>query len=314
MKRVKFIYNPSSGENLVASSLDEVVRLYQEKGYSIVPYRLNFKADPDEMISDIDDTYHHVLIAGGDGTVNYVVNRLKRRGLDIPIAVVPAGTANDFATILGIPADIIKAVRMILDGEIRPIDLGRVNDEYFVNVFSCGLFTDVSQKTPTVIKNTFGKLAYYVNGLTELTRFRKMHIKLESDGGGYEGGSIIFFVFNGRTAGNLKIAYKSEIDDGLLDVLVIKGDNPLETVQTIMHYMPLIGGQKKYPTGIVHIQCSRLTAHCDSDETTDIDGQKGPGFPLEITCEKGGLRVLCPRTEAPAKRGRKTPRDSGGER
>ena len=226
------------------------------------------------------------------GAVIYVVNLLKRRNLDLPVAVLPTGTANDFANTLGVPSDIEKACRRILGGEIRRVDLGRANDEYFVNVFSCGLFTDVSQKTPTILKNTFGKLAYYFGGLGELPNFRKMHISIESDGGNYEGPSLIFFVFNGRTAGQMRFAYLSEIDDGLLDVIVIKGDRPIETVRTIFHFIKR--NTKDYPAGIVHFKSRDILLHSYNEETTDIDGQPGPRFPVRIACEPGALRVICP--------------------
>lgn len=102
------------------------------------------------------------------------------------------------------------------------MDLGRANGRYFANVFSCGLFTDVSQKTPTAWKNNLGKIAYYINGIGDLPRFRKMELSITSDGGDFRGNAIIFFVFNGRTAGTLPLAYLSEGDDGLLDILVLK--------------------------------------------------------------------------------------------
>ena len=95
-------------------------------------------------------------------------------GLNLPVAVLPAGTANDFATLLGMPTDIEEACRAILAGRIHAMDLGRANGRYFANVFSCGLFTDVSQKTPTAWKNNLGKIAYYINGIGDLPRFRKM--------------------------------------------------------------------------------------------------------------------------------------------
>ncbi|MCD7970835.1 MAG: YegS/Rv2252/BmrU family lipid kinase [Alistipes sp.] len=300
MQKVKFIYNPSSGENLVAEHLDSIIDLYQRYGYMLVPHRLDFIADTAEAMRDIDGSYHHALVAGGDGTVNYMVNLFKSLGIDIPLGILPAGTANDFATVLGLPprTGILEACRLLLDGRITPIDVGKVNGQYFVNVFSCGLFTDISQKTPTLMKNTFGKLAYYVGGVGELSRFRKLKISLDCDGGSYEGDCFIFFVFNGHTAGNLKIAYLSEIDDGLLDVLIVKGGGPIQTIQTLLHYLPLTGRHKKYPQGIEHFRCSRLTADSATDETTDIDGQPGPSFPLEIECEKGGLRVIIPRKSA----------------
>ncbi|MCC8035055.1 MAG: YegS/Rv2252/BmrU family lipid kinase [Rikenellaceae bacterium] len=297
MKKVKFIYNPSSGENLIGEQLDRIIGLYQSRGYILVPHRLDFLSDTARALADIDRTYHHVLVAGGDGTVNYVVDLLKREGMDIPLGVLPAGTANDFATALGISPrmELVETCETILDGNITPIDIGKVNDRYFVNVFSCGLLTDISQKTPTAMKNTFGRLAYYVGGLGELTRYRKIHVSIESDGGAYDGDCLMFLVFNGRTAGSLKIAYLSEIDDGLLDVIIIKGDSTIQTIQTLLHYLPLTGKHTQYPAGIEHFRCSRLTATCTSEETTDIDGQPGPGFPLDIECDKGGLRVLIPR-------------------
>lgn len=296
-KKVQFIYNPSSGETKVADYLDDIIAIYQERGYSLIPYRLKFDRDPEEILAGLNRSYHHILIAGGDGTVNYVVNLLKERGLDIPVAVLPAGTANDFAAMLGLSTNILKACKSLLDGEIKRVDLGCVNGRYFVNVFSCGLFTDISQKTPTILKNTLGRLAYYLGGIGELTHLRRIKLQLDGDGGSFKGDCIIFFAFNGRTAGKLKLAYLSEIDDGLLDVLIIKGENPIETMQTLMHYLSpgAVSRRKNYPPGIVHLRCSRLTATCTNCGSTDIDGQEGPEFPIEITCEQGALRILMPK-------------------
>ncbi len=315
MKKVRFIYNPTSGETIITEWLDKIIAIYQEKGYSLHPYRLAFGDDEAERIFEgVDESYHHLLIAGGDGTINYVVNFMKQRGLDIPVAVLPTGTANDFAHILGVPADLDKACRRILSGQEQRVDLGKANDEYFVNVFSCGLFTDVSQKTPTVLKNTFGKLAYYVGGLGELPNFRKMYVSIETEVGKYEGSSLIFFVFNGRTAGQMRFAYLSEIDDGLLDVLVVKGDSPIETIRTIFHFIrrntALRSLSGNYPPGVVHIQARDIRINSYNDENTDIDGQAGPRFPVHITCEAGALRVIRPRGKSQSVRTKNEHADS----
>ena len=308
-KKVRFIYNPSSGETRITDYLDGIIDLYQREGYTIVPYRLTFDDAPEAMIEGLNRSYHHVLIAGGDGTVNYVVNTLKANDIDIPVAVLPAGTANDFSSMLGIrQTNILNVCKSLIDGQIKRIDLGLVNGRYFVNVFSCGLFTDVSQKTPTILKNTLGKIAYYLGGIGELANFHKMKLHVDGDGGVFEGDCIIFLVFNGRTAGKIKIAYLSEIDDGLLDVLVFKGDTPRETMQTFMHYLsPTVASRRKrYPAGIEHFRCSRLHAECVGCDATDIDGQEGPAFPIEMTCEKGALRVLVPQPKSSSKGSRKS--------
>ncbi len=300
MERVLFIYNPASGEGVIPELLDQMVAMHQKYGYMLEPYRLDFSdRQYGQIVSMLEGKIRHVMVAGGDGTVNYVVNLLKDSGVDIPLAVLPAGTANDFANVLGMPSSPLRACEKILAGEVKQIDLGMVNGRYFVNVFSCGLFTDVSQKTPTIFKNTFGKLAYYVGGLGEMAKFRKMHLEIRSDGGNFEGPSLIFFVFNGRTAGNLRRAYLSEVDDGLLDVLVIRGENPAEALSTVFRY--LSSNRKRYPAGVTHLRCSRLTAVSATPEATDIDGQAGPPFPLDIVCCKGALRVIVPKPK-PKKR------------
>ena len=159
-------------------------------------------------------------------------------------------------------------------------------------MFSCGLFTDVSQKTPTILKNTFGKLAYYFGGLGEIPNFRKMHISIETPNESYDGSSLIFFVFNGRTAGQMRFAYMAEPDDGLLDVIVIKGDRSIETIRTIFHFIKRNTGS--YPPGVVYFKSDDITVNSYNDESTDIDGQQGPSFPIHITCEKGALRIIVP--------------------
>lgn len=295
MEKVKFLYNPDSGDNRIVYMLNNVISIYQEYGYVIVPHILTFNKKDDEFLSDEPEKYHHVLIAGGDGTINYVVNILKDNDINTPIAVLPTGTANDFAKLLNIPSDIDTACRKILSGEFRDVDLGQANGRYFVNVFSSGLFTDISQKTPTIMKNTFGKLAYYFSSLGELPNFRKIHLRVTADGKEiYDGSSLIFFVFNGKTAGNLRLAYLSDIEDGLLDILIVRAENINGAIKTVFHYMSR-NTRRKYPKDIIHVQGKEIEITSQDAETTDIDGQPGPSFPVRMTCHEKSLKILCPK-------------------
>ena len=294
MQKVRFIYNPKSGETVISEWLDHIIEIYQGHGYTVVPYRLCFgDTEETDMFDGVDQSYHHALIAGGDGTVNYVVNVMKRRGLDVPVAVLPTGTANDFAHVLGVPSDLAKACRRILNGEIRTMDLGRANDEYFVNVFSCGLFTDVSQKTPTILKNTFGKLAYYFGGLGELPNFRKMHISIESAHGNYEGSSLIFFVFNGRTAGQMRFAYLSEPDDGLLDVLLVRDVSRATMLRVIGKYKA--GHYAQLPELIRHFRCRRVHIRCDRESEINLEGELMMSRDVTFEIAPQSIRFFYPR-------------------
>lgn len=292
MRKVKFIYNPFSGEKEILKYLDYLIYSYQKKSFTVIPYRLGFDRDISEAFADIDDTFDHILISGGDGTVNEVVNGMKKLNIDLPIGVIPAGTANDFAHLIGMPQSIRYSIDAILNSEISLVDLGKANDKYFVNIFSCGLFTDVSQKTPTEYKNTFGKLAYYFTGIKELPKFKTLDLSIKSKNFNYEGSSILFFVFNGRTAGNLEVAHDSTVDDGYLDVIIIPADNILEKLSILPHL--LNKNNTSYPKGIIHFKTDEIEIDVknSNEYTTDIDGEQGPKFPIKITCEKNSLKVL----------------------
>lgn len=291
MKKVKFIYNPFSGEAVITKNLDTIIGKYQTKGYTIVPFRISTEQSLEDAFLDIDSSYHHILGAGGDGTINQIINIMKKKNLDIPLAILPVGTANDFAKYIGMPADIGSACDKILAGKIQEIDLGKANDKYFINVFSFGLFTDVSHKTPTHLKNTIGKLAYYLNGIKELPSFKKLDIKVTSDEFFYEGNALIFFTFNGRTAGNINISYKSEINDGLLDVIIVKGENIRSTLFSLLAFLKLEHLEK--PKDIIHFTTSDFTVeYSDSSLESDIDGEVGPTSPIHISCIENGLKMI----------------------
>lgn len=243
-----------------------------------------------EAFKDIDKTYKYILIAGGDGTVDTAVNHMKRLNINIPIAILPVGTANDFAKFIGMPENIEKACEQIINSVPKKLDLGKVNDKYFINVASTGLFTDVSQKTDVNLKNTIGKLAYYLKGLEQLTNLRKLKVKVKSENAVFDGNMYLILIFNGQTAGNLKFAYKAEIDDGLLDIIIIKAGMIKDTIALFIKM--LRGDHLENASGLLYFKSNKIEIYCDEGIVTDIDGERGPDFPLMVECIKGGLEVL----------------------
>ncbi len=291
MKKVKFIYNPFSGDKQILNYLDYIIAAYQQKNLLIIPYRLSFSVKLELAFDDIDETYDHVLISGGDGTVNQVVNIMKERSIDIPIGVIPAGTANDFAHLIGMPRNIRYAVDMILHSDVKTIDLGYVNGKYFINVFSCGLFTDVSQKTPTEYKNTFGKVAYYITGIKEIPNFKMLNLTMSSRDFVFQGESILFLVFNGRTAGSIELAPFSSAEDGLLDVIIITREKFIKNISTIPWL--LMKKNEPYPSWIKRYKTEEIIIDIENGSyVTDVDGEPGPDFPVKISCKKNSLKVL----------------------
>ena len=155
MKTAIFLYNPQSGKGRIAAHVEGICTVFRAYGYDIRPQRVDFAANP----FDGNESVSLMVVAGGDGSVNFVLNAMKRKGLDIPVGVIPAGTANDFAGALGMSREPLEAARQIASGVEERVDCGRVNDLYFVNVFSFGIFTTTSQRTPDDRKHRLGKLA-----------------------------------------------------------------------------------------------------------------------------------------------------------
>lgn len=289
MKKVRFIYNPFSGEGAILNKIDRIIELHEENGYQIVPFRISKNKKMEEALDIIDDTYSYILIAGGDGTVDVLLNAMKDRGINLPIGILPVGTANDFGKFINMPQDIGKACEQILSTKPVKVDIGRVNERYFINVFSTGLFTDVSQKTDVALKNTIGKLAYYIKGIEELPNLRKLKIKLSSEEVNYEGEMYVALVFNGQTAGNLKLANRSSAMDGLLDVIVIKA---IPIYEVLPLFIKILRGEHLDSDKVIYFKTKEVNIECNEGIVTDIDGERGPDFPLKIECIEDGIEVL----------------------
>lgn len=286
MKQALFLYNPQSGTGRIERKVTDIVAIFQQHGYRLEPLRIDFTQNPFAGREEID----LVVVAGGDGTVNFTLNRMKEKELDIPIGVIPAGTANDFAGAIGMSKDPLKAAEQIATGEIIRVDCGKVNEIYFVNIFSFGLFTTTSQRTPDEQKHRWGKLAYIAEGIKELRRMRKIPLEIRADDEHFSLDTLIALIFNGETAGGFRLARRSSIQDGHFECLLLEKRNFLHACWTMVRY--LLGGD---PKAIRHLHVRSLEIHSTINELTDVDGQRGAEFPLSVHCLEGALRIQCHR-------------------
>ena len=171
-----------------------------------------------------------LIIGGGDGSVNEIVNALAKlpREERPELAIVPLGTANDFATACAIPPDTLESLYLALSGTTTPIDIVSANERYFINIATAGFGAEVTADTPTELKNFLGGGAYTLMGILKILDFTpyKANIKT-ADYEGEESG-IIAAVCNGRQAGGGQIlAPQAYINDGQLDVVIVPPFFPL---------------------------------------------------------------------------------------
>ncbi len=276
------LYNTASGRGRINSRLNEIDALFTKAGYEVTPHKIEFSKNPFEGYEDI----NLVVICGGDGTVNFVINALKEKDLDPEIGIIPAGTANDFAYALGMKSDIIGAAQQIINGKVRRIDCGKVNDKYFVNVLSFGVLTTTSQQTSDREKHIIGRLAYLRTGFVDLLNMHSIPLSIKCNGEEHKFEAVMFLAFNGNSAGQFKLAPKASVDDGKFDILILDYDNKAKTFWNMVSY--LINHASR---AVHHFRTDKVELNCQIDERTDIDGQPGPKMPLSIECIKGALKI-----------------------
>lgn len=284
MKKALFLYNTQSGKGRIDRNVETILTLFRGS-YDMQAERIDFRKNPFADRPELD----LVVVAGGDGSVNYVVNRMKELHLSITLGVIPAGTANDFAGALGMSKDPLAAARQIIGGQVERIDCGRVNGLYFVNIFSFGIFTTTSQRTSDERKHRIGKLAYLIEGVKELRSMHAVPLEVQADGRTFSLDSLMVLIFNGETAGGFRLARRSSIKDGLFDCLLLEKRNCLVSTLAMGRY--LLGG---HPRIVHHLRARSIDIVSPLNEPTDVDGQKGAHFPLHIECLAGELNVLCP--------------------
>ncbi|MFR9603347.1 MAG: YegS/Rv2252/BmrU family lipid kinase [Rikenellaceae bacterium] len=286
MKRALFLYNKNAGRGKAEKQAKEIAQILTDGGYDTTFEALDFKRD---QIAECGEEVDLVVVAGGDGSVNYVVNLIKQSGSKAAIGIIPAGTANDFAYALGMQRNPLKAARQIASGVDDNVDCGYVNGLYFVNIFSFGLFTTTSQRTPDSQKRTIGKFAYIIEGVKELERIHNMELRINADNESFTINALMTLVLNGRTAGGFRLARNASVTDGCLDCLILENRTFMGSLIAAFRY--LLGGN---PKAIRHIKARNIQILSSENEPTDADGQRGVDFPLNIECLARELKVIIP--------------------
>lgn len=274
-------YNPHSGSGVFATQLDDVLDKFQSENRVIIPHRLGDRVLTDRFIEGIEwSNIEKVIVAGGDGTINQILNVLLNKEIYKPLAIFPVGTANDFSKMMQIPEDLDEMIDIALGDKYINCDIGSVNGEYFINVASFGNLVEVGQKVNPQYKTTLGVLAYYIKGIEELPKLKPVTIKMQTESQTYEDEVFFALIMNGKSAGGFrKLAPYSDVQDGLFDVLVFKKC-------PIYEIMPLLikvwNGEHPKSPYIDYFKASQLEVSANVDLSSDLDGENGPSFPLKI--------------------------------
>lgn len=295
MKKAKIICNPSSGRQLIQRRLDHLIISLVNEGYTVAKFNTQKKNDAMlETIKSCNEDWDFIVVCGGDGTVNEVAKGIAKSDRKIPVAILSAGTVNDFANHMGLPKNIDDFFEMIKKENIKMVDLGKVNDEYFVNVAASGLLTNVGYQVQPEIKAILGRMAYYIEGVKEIPKqkFKPFKVCFESEEYTNEEDILLFLVSNSASIGGFKrLAPDASVSDGYLDVVIIKKSEVGDLAQIFIN---IFKGEHVNHPNVVYFKTKKLKVNTEEDITIDIDGEYGGVLPAVFEVVSNQFKIFVP--------------------
>jgi diacylglycerol kinase (ATP) len=300
------IHNPTAGPWDVRRSLKRVQSSLKRRGWSV---QLQLTEKPGDAIAlaraAAQDNYDVAIVAGGDGTINEAVNGLI--GTETALGVLPVGTGNMWAKQLGIPTYTLtnplrlhEAAAGLAEGKIRVVDVGRMNDRYFLCWAGIGLDAQVTAEMEPRQRRTkrLGVLPYAIAAVLVARDFKGVRTRVSLDGGMVRGRTLLILVSNiQQYMGMLNVAREARMDDGLLDVFVFKG---LGFPYAVYHLLKIISQRCLQDPRIVHRQARHIEVWTEPITPVHVDGDPIGTTPVTLEAVPLALRVLVPPYSPPS--------------
>ena len=241
------------------------------------------------------EKYDILILSGGDGTLSRCLSELYSKNIEFPeVAIFPTGTSNDFAKALNIGENIENWIEKITEKTAKYVDFGLINNKtVFLSSYAGGLFTQISYNTDKTLKKTFGKVAYYINGVGELTNIKAFDLNIVLDGNEkVKEKAILFVILNGKgVAGFDNVIDDASMNDGLMDILIIKNiDNLLDVPKILMDLMNNNLTDNDYTRTLRAKKCK--IEKVKEDINLSIDGEEGENMDVEIEFVEKKLKVF----------------------
>lgn len=282
--RARLIYNPTSGHETMLRNVGEILNILERAGYEASAFQTTAKpfSAADEATRVAKDGFDLIVAAGGDGTINEVVNGIAPLKHRPKMGIIPAGTTNDYARALKIPRDdAVEAAKLILKGQTVKMDIGQANDKYFMNIAGGGFLTELTYDVPSEFKSVLGYLAYVVKGAEMLPRIKPVKMHIEYDDGVFDGKASMFLLGLTNSIGGFEqIAPDASLDDGNFALIVVKTSNVAEIIRLMT--MVLNGGRHINDSNIIYAKTRKVIAKTASGEKMKInlDGEYGGDAPM----------------------------------
>ncbi|WP_289483618.1 lipid kinase [Enterobacter sp. E105B] len=289
-QKALLLINERSRKGKIAAS--QARELLMKHGLNFIEPAPCDEAGFSELIEHHASDVSHVIVGGGDGTLNTCLKGLISTGL--PLGILPLGTANDFARTVGIPADLDEAVKIIAQGHLRDCDLGLVNDHPFLNVSSIGFSVNLARNLSEKAKKRWGVAGYALAALFLLRQSRPFSATLHADGKVQELTTVQFSVGNGRFyGGGLAVSHTAAPDDGLLDVYSLEVAHWWQLITLIPYIKRGTQGKLRH---VRSFTTTALSVQTRRPHYINADGEIIGCTPARFSLQQKALRFFAPET------------------
>lgn len=272
-KKLLLIVNPCSGRAKMYTELLKVVEVFSYADYLVSVYPTKSRGDATQYVEKLNhDDFDLIVVCGGDGTLNEVIEGIMNSKNNIPLGYIPSGTLNEWSSGLNISRNIETAAKDIINGKKIKLDIGRFNDKYFSYTASFGAFTGASYSTPQEVKNVLGQSAYFFEGIKSLGTIKPIHMKITTEDRVVEGDYLFGAISNSLSVGGIVKYDKTPVglNDGLFEIILIK--NP----DNIVKLQPLVDGILRHEfdrEGIEFFRSEKFIIETDESVAWTLDGE-----------------------------------------
>jgi YegS/Rv2252/BmrU family lipid kinase len=291
------ILNPRAGLGARSRAVERVIAVAAELGWRIEVVETTGRGDATRLAAEAARAGHPiVLVAGGDGTINEVIQALA--GTATAMGAIPLGTVNVWVRELGLPLDPAETVRELLLGQVRQIDLGRVNGRYFLLMTGLGFDAEAVRAVEGPVKRRFGPLAFFAAGAVAALWMRGSRLRVRADGRTFETDAVLVTIGNTRLwAGAVQITHRATAADGLLDVCIFPGHSLLTRLR---HLLLVFIRRHEDDPEVTYLQVRELLVAARPSLPLHVDGEPLGTTPARVEVVPGALRVLVGDGSAPA--------------
>lgn len=282
IKRARVIYNPTSGREELKKKLPDIMQRMEQAGFETSCHATTCEGDATLAAQlAVSRKFDLVIAAGGDGTIYEVINGLAEQPNRPRLGIIPAGTTNDFARALRIPKNMEKACELIAQQKYRAIDVGKMNDSYFINIAGGGSMTELTYEVPSRLKTMLGQLAYYMKGLEKLPRLKPFNIQFKTKEGSFAERIMLFLICNSNSVGGLeKLAPYADLSDGKFDVIILKKCSLPDFVKIATQAQR---GEHLDDPHVVHFQTDYIEIASEDYTQLNMDGEFGGTLPCTFS-------------------------------